>query len=77
MLTGIVRDPSVFTLDLSVRCGVCIFNILFAASKMATNERELALRAHIRTLLLSYALTHLTVNYVEYTEDFVSRVSRF
>lgn len=42
---------------------------------MSSNERELALRAHIRTLLLDYAFTHLTVNYVQYTEDAVSQVS--
>lgn len=42
---------------------------------MSSNERELALRTHIRTLLLDYAFTHLTVNYVQYTEEAVSQVS--
>lgn len=41
---------------------------------MNSHERELALRAHIRTLLLDYALTHLTRNYVAYTEHVVSEV---
>ncbi|KAI0094483.1 hypothetical protein BDY19DRAFT_22568 [Irpex rosettiformis] len=41
---------------------------------MASQEREIALRAHIRTLLLDYALSHLTENYVDHTEAFVSQV---
>ena len=44
---------------------------------MDSNERELALRPHTRTLLLDYALAHLTVNYVTYTEGLVREVSRF
>ena len=33
------------------------------------------LRAHIQDILLDYALTHLTTNYVEYTEEIVSKVA--
>jgi hypothetical protein len=42
---------------------------------MADCEEELALRAHIRNLLLDYALTHLTTNYITFTEDKVDEVS--
>ncbi|KAI0081106.1 hypothetical protein K474DRAFT_1656939 [Panus rudis PR-1116 ss-1] len=38
------------------------------------NEKEFALRAHIRTLLLDYSLTHLTKNYVAYTEEATSKI---
>lgn len=41
---------------------------------MDHNAREQALRAHIRSLLHNYALTHLTINYVNYTEDLVAEV---
>ncbi|KAH8094623.1 hypothetical protein BXZ70DRAFT_349343 [Cristinia sonorae] len=33
------------------------------------NDAEFALRSHIRTLLLDYALTHLTTDYIAFTED--------
>ena len=36
--------------------------------------RELALRDHIRTLLLDYSLTHLTTDYVAFTECAVAEV---
>ncbi|KAI0348170.1 hypothetical protein BDW22DRAFT_1416471 [Trametopsis cervina] len=39
---------------------------------MTTEDREITLRAHIRSLLLDYALTHLAIDYVQYTEDAVS-----
>jgi hypothetical protein len=42
---------------------------------MNHNGREVALRAHIREQLLVYALTHLTFDYVQHTEDVVSGVS--
>jgi hypothetical protein len=38
-------------------------------------QHELALRAHIRYLLLDYARTHLTKNYQRFTNDAVSEVS--
>lgn len=38
-------------------------------------DRELALRAHIRTHLLEYCLEHLTTNYITYTENAVSAVN--
>lgn len=37
-------------------------------------DRELELRTHIRSLLLQYALNHLTTNYVEWTQETVSNV---
>lgn len=37
-------------------------------------DYELRLRQHIRNLLLDYALTHLTTNYVTFTQDAVSEV---
>lgn len=40
-----------------------------------TATRELALRAHIHNLLEEYALTHLTTNYVVFTNYVVSEVS--
>lgn len=33
------------------------------------DSQEVALRSHIRTLLLDYALSHLTTDYVAFTED--------
>jgi hypothetical protein len=39
-------------------------------------DKEHALRAHIRKLLLRYSLTHLTINFVTYTRTKVSEVSR-
>ena len=36
--------------------------------------RELALRTHIRNLLLNYSLTHLATNYVTWTQDTVNEV---
>lgn len=39
------------------------------------DEKERALGAHIRKLLLRYSLTHLTINYVTYTRTQVSEVS--
>jgi hypothetical protein len=41
---------------------------------MAHLNREFALRAHIRNLLLDYALTHLTTDYLKFTEDAVYQV---
>ena len=38
-------------------------------------DRELELRTHIRGLLLQYALTHLTTNYVTWTQESVADVS--
>ena len=41
----------------------------------AENVTESAeFRLHIRNLLYDYAITHLTTNYLTYTEDFVSEV---
>ena len=37
-------------------------------------DNELELRAHIRGLLLQYALNHLTTNYVEWTQETISDV---
>lgn len=37
-------------------------------------DQELALRAHIRSQLLEYALTHITTNYITWTEDAVQTV---
>ncbi|EPQ50101.1 hypothetical protein GLOTRDRAFT_134253 [Gloeophyllum trabeum ATCC 11539] len=37
-------------------------------------DYELRLRQHIRNLLLDYALTHLTTNYVTFTQDAVSEL---
>lgn len=37
-------------------------------------EYELSVRAHIRNLLLDYALAHLTTNYETSTEDSVAEV---
>ena len=34
----------------------------------------MALQAHIRSLLLEYALEHLTIDYIAYTEAVVSEV---
>ncbi len=39
-----------------------------------TTDRELELRAHIRGLLLQYALTHLATNYVTWTQESVADV---
>ena len=33
------------------------------------HDRELALRSHIRGLLHDYVLTHLTTDYIAFTED--------
>ena len=41
---------------------------------MATADREVELRAHIRSLLLQYALTHLATNYVSWTQETVTEV---
>ncbi|KAF8492671.1 hypothetical protein JB92DRAFT_3100288 [Gautieria morchelliformis] len=41
---------------------------------MDAADKERALRAHIRKLLLRYALTHLTINYVDYTRTEVSEL---
>lgn len=41
---------------------------------MTNSSRELALRAHIRNLLLDYSLTYLTTDYVTFTENAVSEV---
>jgi hypothetical protein len=41
---------------------------------MNDSERETALQAHIREKLLDYALTHLTKNYITYTENAVTEV---
>ncbi|KAK0230465.1 hypothetical protein IW262DRAFT_1291584 [Armillaria fumosa] len=38
------------------------------------NEEECALREHIRNILYEYAVTHLTVDYIQFTEDAVSEV---
>lgn len=35
------------------------------------------LRDHINGLLLEYALTHITTDYIQFTEAAVSHVSRF
>ncbi len=40
-----------------------------------TESAEFRLR--IRDLLYDYAITHLTTNYLTYTEDFVSEVRKF
>lgn len=37
-------------------------------------DPELELRAHIRGLLLQYALTHLATNYVTWTQEAVTDV---
>ena len=38
------------------------------------DEEERALREHIRNILYEYAVTHLTTDYVQFTEDAVSEV---
>lgn len=47
------------------------FSPVFA---MQSEQRELALRTHIRDLLLNYSLTHLATNYVTWTQDTVNEV---
>jgi hypothetical protein len=47
---------------------------LLTTPSMTHLNRELALRAHIRNLLLDYALTHLTTDYLKFTEDAVYQV---
>jgi hypothetical protein len=47
---------------------------LFQTRLPTIMDRELALRAHIRALLLDYCLTHLTTNYITYTENAVANV---
>ena len=42
---------------------------------MADDEQD-TLRAHIRNLLLDYALTHLTRDYVSYTKNLIAVVRR-
>jgi hypothetical protein len=37
-------------------------------------DDDLAVRAHIRKLLLQYAIKHLTIDYVEYTLAEVTQV---
>lgn len=37
-------------------------------------DNEYELRAHIRHLLLDYALTHLTTDYVAFTQNAVTEV---
>ena len=39
-----------------------------------SEDNEIELRAHIRHLLLDYALTHLTTDYVVYTQSAVAEV---
>lgn len=41
---------------------------------MMTSEKQRALRAHIQGLLYSYALTHLTTDYVVFTHEAVNEV---
>lgn len=44
----------------------------------AENTTEsIEFRLHIRNLLYNYATTHLITDYLTYTEDFVSEVSKF
>ncbi|KAK0206845.1 hypothetical protein DFS33DRAFT_1317496 [Desarmillaria ectypa] len=38
------------------------------------DEEEWALREHIRNILYEYAVTHLTIDYVQFTEDAVSEL---
>lgn len=38
------------------------------------STRELELRAHIHDLLHDYALTHLTIDYIEFTDSAVYNV---
>ncbi len=38
------------------------------------DDEECALREHIRNILYEYAVTHLTTNYIQFTEDAVSEV---
>lgn len=43
---------------------------------MAYHDSEEPLRLHIRKLLLQYSITHLTTDYVQFTQDAVSDVRR-
>lgn len=61
------------------RCNIKAHIITFETfSPVYTMEseqtRELALRTHIRNLLLNYSLTHLATNYVTWTQDTVNEV---
>ena len=43
---------------------------------MSPEEHEQQLRVHIRNLLFDYAKTHLTVDYIAWTEEAVSEVQK-
>lgn len=44
---------------------------------MSPEEHELQLRSHIRNLLFDYAKTHLTTDYIVWTEEAVSEVQEY
>jgi hypothetical protein len=58
-LSHIVTSPTILTINQLL---------------MQDQEREKALQAYIRDLTLEYALTHLTKNYVTFTENVVTEV---
>lgn len=41
---------------------------------LSSDDREVELRAHIRSLLSQYAVTHLATNYIAWTESEVANV---
>ncbi|EJC98598.1 uncharacterized protein FOMMEDRAFT_31644 [Fomitiporia mediterranea MF3/22] len=64
----------VATFCLTQRLGLGTSHLALRQERMSCDD-EPSLRAHLRELLLEYAYTHLTVDYMEYSRSLVSGIS--